>query len=145
VVVVTANGPDGQPVGMAVGSFASVSLDPQLVGFLADRSSTSFPLIQAAGSFCANVLAAHQRELCVRFATRSDDKFTGVTWARSPSGAPLLADTVAWIDCDLHDVIEVGDHKLALGSVRQLGTSSHGVAPLVYLRGEYGEFASVII
>ena len=60
VVVVTAIDDEG-PTGLAVGTFTSVSLDPPLVGFLPAASSTSFPRIRAAGSFCANVLAAGQQ------------------------------------------------------------------------------------
>ncbi|HEY2100013.1 MAG TPA: flavin reductase family protein, partial [Pseudonocardia sp.] len=56
VTVITAIAEDGSPAGMAVGSFTSVSLDPPLVAFLPDRSSTSFPKIRTARSFCVNVL-----------------------------------------------------------------------------------------
>ena len=46
---------DGRPVGMVVGSFTSISLDPPLVAFLPDRKSTTWAAIQAAGRFCVNV------------------------------------------------------------------------------------------
>ena len=70
VVVVTAMHEEGGPVGMAVGSFTSVSLDPPLVAFLPDRSSTSFPKIRDAGSFCINVLANDQEHVCRAWAAR---------------------------------------------------------------------------
>ena len=70
VTVVTAVDADGQPAGMAVGSFTSVSLDPPLVAFLPDKSSTSFPRIRRASSFCVNVLSAEQENVCRAFAAK---------------------------------------------------------------------------
>ena len=67
VTVITAGAPDG-PVGLAVGSFASVSLDPPMVGFFPDRGSSSWPKIEASGHFCVNVLAEAQEDVCRRFA-----------------------------------------------------------------------------
>ena len=67
VTVVTATN-DGVPVGLAVGSFASVSLDPPLVAFFPDKSSSSWPKIELAGSFCVNILAEDQEDVCRRFA-----------------------------------------------------------------------------
>ena len=137
VAVITAIDAACCPVGMAVGSFTSVSLDPPLVGFLPDRSSTSFPRIRTAASFCVNVLAANQRELCQRFASRGGDKFAGLDWAPAPSGAPRLAGVAAWIDCDLVSVSEAGDHYFVLGRVRTLDAHAEA-APLVFHRGGYG-------
>lgn len=140
VVVVTAMHPDAGPVGMAVGSFTSVSLDPPLVAFLPDRASTSFPKIRAAGSFCINVLADDQEHVCRAFAARGGDKYTSTTWQPAGSGAPVLDGVVAWIDCDIDDVLEAGDHYIVLGRVRELdvpGTTS----PLLFFRGGYGGFS----
>jgi flavin reductase (DIM6/NTAB) family NADH-FMN oxidoreductase RutF/aminoglycoside phosphotransferase (APT) family kinase protein len=137
VAVITAIDAAGQPAGMAVGSFTSVSLDPPLVGFLPDRNSTSFPRIRTAASFCVNVLAADQRELCQRFASRGGDKFAGLDWAPAPSGAPHLAGVAAWIDCDLVSVSDAGDHYFVLGQVRELDAHAEA-APLVFHRGGYG-------
>ena len=80
VVVVTAMHEESGPVGMAVGSFTSVSLDPPLVAFLPDRGSTSFPKIRAAGSFCINVLADDQEHVCRTFAARGGNKYGQAAW-----------------------------------------------------------------
>ncbi len=80
VVVVTAMHEESGPVGMAVGSFTSVSLDPPLVAFFPDRSSTSFPKIRDAGSFCINVLAEDQEHVCRAFAARGGDKYGSAAW-----------------------------------------------------------------
>src|SRR5581483_7424445 len=96
VVVITAVEDGGAPCGMAVGSFTSVSLDPPLVAFLPDKSSTSFPKIRTASSFCVNVLAAEQEDICRAFARSGGDKFAGVAWTPTASGAPKLDGVSAW-------------------------------------------------
>jgi flavin reductase (DIM6/NTAB) family NADH-FMN oxidoreductase RutF len=138
VVIVTAID-DGAPVGMSIGSFTSVSLDPPLIAILPAKTSVSWPRIAAAGAFCVNVLHARQEALCRTFATSGADKFAGVRWRPSPSGAPVLAGTLAWIDCSLEQVVEAGDHYIALGRVRSLDLSAdQATEPLVFFRGGYG-------
>ncbi|WP_448625010.1 flavin reductase [Geodermatophilus sp. URMC 64] len=142
VVAVTAVDPDGQAVGMAVGSFTSVSLDPPLVAFLPDKSSSSFPKIRSAGAFCINVLADDQEQVCRALAARSPDKFRDIPWQSSPSGAPLIDGVVAWIDCELETVHEAGDHYIAIGRVRHLATGGPDL-PLLFFQGGYGRFAQL--
>src|SRR5262245_17473801 len=81
----------GQRVGLAVGSFFSISLDPPLIGFCAGHSSSSWPSIREAGRFCVNVLAHDQEDECRVFASKAPDKFEGLGYKGAPfSGAPLL-------------------------------------------------------
>ncbi|MET0903599.1 MAG: flavin reductase family protein [Acidimicrobiales bacterium] len=139
VTVITSAGSDG-PVGLAVGSFVSVSLEPPLVGFLPTKASTSWPQIEATGHFCVNVLAEAQEDVCRRFATKADDKFRGLGWRTAGSGAPILDGILAWIDCDIASVTDAGDHYFVLGRVRDLAVAHDG-APLLFFRGGYGRFA----
>jgi flavin reductase (DIM6/NTAB) family NADH-FMN oxidoreductase RutF len=139
-VTVITGATDGEPVGMAVGSFSSVSLDPPLVGFFPDRSSTSWPKVEVTGSFCVNILGEEQEDVCRRFAMKGEDKFAGLGWSATPSGSPLLDGVIAWIDCDIESVTDAGDHVLVLGRVRDLGIEHDG-PPLVFFRGGYGRFA----
>lgn len=140
VVVVTAIDEDGEPAGMTLGSFTSVSLDPPLIGFLPTRGSRTFSRLRAAKSFCVNVLAADQEWLCRRFASSAaEDKFAGVDWFESPSGAPVLHDVVAWIDCTLAGIAEAGDHYFVLGDVTDLRVV-RPVQPLLFFQGGYGRF-----
>jgi flavin reductase (DIM6/NTAB) family NADH-FMN oxidoreductase RutF/DNA-binding IclR family transcriptional regulator len=138
VAVVTARQHDGTPVGMVVGTFTSVSLDPPLVGFLPDRSSTSWPLIRAAGRFCVNVLSADQEQVCRAFVTKAADRFELHTVADAGSGSPLLGGTALWVDCDIESVIEAGDHDVVIGRVRDLGVPETAGLPLLFVRGGYG-------
>lgn len=137
VVVVTGVREDGTPAGMAVGSFTSISLDPQLVGFYPANSSTSWPPIRRDGRFCVNVLAQGQTELAARFARRGGDKFEGLEFKTAEySGGAILPGVVAWIDCQLEREIELGDHSLVVGQVIDLcvAQSEH---PMVFSRGSY--------
>lgn len=134
VAVVTAVS-DGAPIGMTVGSFTSASLDPPLVSFFAGKCSTTWPGIQAAGRFCVNILSAHQPQLATDFAARDSDRFAGLAWSPSPLGSPLLDGVLAWLDCELYSVHELGDHVAVAGLVH----SVHAVGdarPLVFFRGE---------
>lgn len=138
VSVVTSISPEGTPIGMAVGSFSSVSLDPPLVAFMPDRSSTTWPKIQARGSFCVNVLAADQEAVCRAFAGKGD-KFSGLDWLPAATGSPILRGAVAWVDCDIEHVFEAGDHFIVIGRVRNLDIAKPEL-PLLFFRGGYGSF-----
>ena len=137
VTVVTAVS-GGEPVGMTCQSFSSVSLDPPLVLFVPARTSRAWPLMQRAGKFCVNFLAADQAELSNTMASRGVDKFAGIDWQPSPeTGSPLLAGAAGYVDCTIHAVHEAGDHYVVIGRVVDLG---EGVAddPLLFFRGRYG-------
>ncbi|BCF86378.1 monooxygenase (plasmid) [Rhodococcus qingshengii] len=134
---------DGGPVGLVVGTFTSVSLDPPLVGFLPAATSTSFPRVQAAGSFCANVLTFEQQDICRTFAASGGDKFAGLSWSPSPiTGSPVLDGVAAWIDCTITALHEAGDHLIVIGAVKDVGVADSSAVPvpssLVFYRGGYG-------
>ena len=131
---------DGEPVGLTCQSFSSVSLDPPLVLFVAAKSAHSWPRIRAAGLFSANVLAEDQEALSRRFALRGIDKFAGVGWTSGPSGAPLLDDCLAYVDCEIAAVHDAGDHEIVVGRVLELAVTREA-APLLFFRGGYGKFA----
>jgi 3-hydroxy-9,10-secoandrosta-1,3,5(10)-triene-9,17-dione monooxygenase reductase component len=139
VVVVTALGPDGGPVGLAIGSFTSVSLDPPLVAFLPAKSSTSWPRMSGSTAFCVNVLGHQHADLGRRFAASGGDKFAGLDWSMSPSGCPVLPDVPAWIDCESYSVTDAGDHWIVLGRVTALAADPGAGVPLVFYRGAYGQ------
>ena len=141
VVAITTLDPDGEPIGMIVGSFTSVSLDPPLVAFLADKGSSTQARIRAAGRFCANVLAFDQEALCRKIAARIPRKFDEVAWEPSPRENPVLGGVVAWIDCAVDQVVELGDHYLIVGAVKELHAVSDKT-PLLFLRGTYGDYFS---
>lgn len=136
VVVVTGGNPS-HPSGLVCGSFMSVSLEPPLVVVSPAKTSTSWPAIEAGGTFCANVLADGQENLARRFARSGGDKFTGVDWRPAPAtGSPLLDGVAAWIDCRIYQRVDAGDHLLVLGEVLELSVQADAGA-LVFHRGGY--------
>jgi 3-hydroxy-9,10-secoandrosta-1,3,5(10)-triene-9,17-dione monooxygenase reductase component len=137
VTVVTALS-DGRPVGMTCQAFASVSLDPPLVLFVPARTSRTWPVIERAGRFCVNLLAADQRALSDVMAGRGPDKFAGLDWTPSAAtGSPVFPGTLGHVDCAVHAVHEAGDHHVVIGRVLDL-VSTEADRPLLYFRGGYG-------
>lgn len=141
VVAITAMCPDGKPAGMVIGSFTSVSLDPPLVGFLPQKTSTSWPRIRQAGAFCVNILGYDQQDLGRRLAVSGGDKFAELEWDLTPEGNPVLPSVPAWIDCRVHRVDDAGDHWIVLGRVTALSARNEGAGPLVFYRGAYARLA----
>lgn len=140
VVVVTALDAAGTAIGMTVGSFTSVSLDPPLVAFLPDKGSSSWRALRESGDrFCVNVLDADQEDVCRAIATRKTDKFAGIDWHPSPGGNPVVDGAVAWIDCVAEQVHDAGDHQIVVGRVQDLDLGD-GDSPLLFFRGGYGSF-----
>ncbi|MFB7279373.1 flavin reductase family protein [Streptomyces hydrogenans] len=130
------------PTGFACQSFASLSLDPPLVAFMVARTSTTWPRIAAAGTFCVNILGAGQGPLCRAFAVSGADKFAGVEWTPTPvTGTPRLTGTPAWIDCAITAVHTGGDHLIVVGRVEALGTDDTDTEPLLFHRGRFGRFS----
>jgi 3-hydroxy-9,10-secoandrosta-1,3,5(10)-triene-9,17-dione monooxygenase reductase component len=142
VCVVSALDPEGKPVGMVVGTFTSVSLEPPLVGFLPDKKSSSWPLIESAGHFCVNVLASDQQEICRQVAAKGPEKFIGVDFAISEHGLPVIANAIAKIECSIHSITDAGDHYFVLGNVLGLEHTREG-DPMLFYRGRYGGFVAL--
>lgn len=137
VTVITAHH-DGAPVGTAIGSFASVSLDPPQVLFSIGQSSTSWPGIREAGRFCVNILAEDQEDVCRVFASKGD-KFAEIGWKRSGNGSPLLDGVLGYIDCTIDQIVASGDHDIVIGAVTDLDVLHEG-GPLLFFRSGYGRF-----
>lgn len=140
VCVVTALSDTDRPLGLVVGSFTSVSLDPPLVGFLPGKFSRTWPLIEAVGHFCVNVLANDQEALCRQIAAPGPDKFAGIEYTLSGHGLPVLAGATTRIECALHAVQEAGDHWFVLGRVLSLDVLREA-SPMLFCKGRYGGFA----
>jgi 3-hydroxy-9,10-secoandrosta-1,3,5(10)-triene-9,17-dione monooxygenase reductase component len=121
-----------QPVGFTCQSFVSLSLDPPLVALAPSKASTSWPRIRAAGGFCVNVLSDRQEQVCQAFARSGDDKFAGIEWSPGVTGAPVLPQSLAWVECGLEAAYEAGDHELVIGKVRSVSTGQG--TPLLFYR-----------
>ncbi|MFO7858953.1 MAG: flavin reductase family protein [Ectothiorhodospiraceae bacterium] len=135
VTVVTARRGDGEPVGLTVNSFTSVSLEPPLILWCLDHRSPNLEAFRSARAFAVNVLAADQGELSTRFARPVEDKFQGVDWQPDAEGAPVLGGAVARLSCRGYAEYPGGDHVILLGEVVDFADT--GGDPLVYTGGAY--------
>jgi flavin reductase (DIM6/NTAB) family NADH-FMN oxidoreductase RutF len=136
VTVVTARGADGEPVGLTVNAFTSVSLDPLLVLFCIHRMASGHDPVLGAGSFAVNILAWDQEALALRFATGdASERFLGLEVTDGPLGSPLIPGTLAWLQCRIQDVLPGGDHSIVLGEV--VGCNSRNGRPLLFFQGRF--------
>lgn len=142
-VVIATGCVDGAPAGFAAQSFSSVSLDPPLVLLCPAKTSASWPKLRASGSFCINILAAHQKPVCDVFARTGIDKFAELRWRPGITGSPILDGVLAYVDCDLHAEHDAGDHTVVLGRVRDVRILDPDGSPLLFFRGAYGHFETL--
>jgi flavin reductase (DIM6/NTAB) family NADH-FMN oxidoreductase RutF len=135
VCVVTSFGPDG-PSGLTANAVASLSLDPPLMIVCFDRTARTLPAVEHSRRFAIQVLAHEQEEAAARFASKEpeQEKFAGLDWSEQ-AGAPVLAGCLAWLVCDLEELVPGGDHVIGIGEAISLGASDG--EPLVFFRGSY--------
>ena len=140
VTIVTATGPDG-PAGATANAVCSLSIDPMLMLACLDRGSRTLLAVQAANRFGVNVLHAGQEEIARGFATKAPvaEKWSGIDWEER-DGVPAIDGALAFVACELRDVIAGGDHVIVTGAVSGLETTSGD--PLVFHGGEYKPLGS---
>jgi flavin reductase (DIM6/NTAB) family NADH-FMN oxidoreductase RutF len=137
VTVVTVRNGDTDH-GMTASAFCSLSLDPPLVLVCIDRTTRMHELLQHVEHFAVSLLASDQEMISRRFAEPPDDtRFDGLGFTRAASGAPLLTDALAHLECVLEDRYSGGDHSIIVGRV--VGAAAGDARPLLYYRGGYAE------
>lgn len=135
---------DGEPYGMTVASFASLSLNPPLVLVCIEKNVRTHEALTAAQKFGVSILSATQADLSGRFASKKiDDKFAGVAVTRGAElGVPLLDGAICAIECRVHSELPGGDHTIFVGEVMSVRTHGEAVeAPLLYFRSGYHRLA----
>ena len=130
VAVVTAADDHQSPYGLAVNSFASVSMEPPLVLWCLRRASSLFDKFASASKFGVNVLASHQLALAGKFSAKVEDRFSGVTYEFGVHGCPILPGVAATLECDTVAQYIAGDHLIFIGEVR--ACSDTGATPLIF-------------
>lgn len=128
---------EGHDYGLTVASFASLSLHPPLVLVCVGKHAKSHDAIAASQKFGVSILAAEQADISGRFASRSDDKFSGLDIRRGELGIPLIGGALTTLECRLHQQYIGGDHSIFIGEVVDVQTGE-GI-PLVYFRSAYRE------
>lgn len=130
---------NGEPRGVTVSSFASVSADPPTVLICINREARSYLFISSSKIFCVNFLAGDQRHLAERFAGKlRENQFEGIGYHIDVSGAPVLDGTVGHLDCAVVEEHAVESHSIFIGRV--IASSSRGGSPLGYFNGAFHDF-----
>jgi flavin reductase (DIM6/NTAB) family NADH-FMN oxidoreductase RutF len=139
VAIVTTRTPDGRVCGLTANAFTSLSLDPLLVLVCIEKNADTHDCVREAGTFAVNILGSDGETLARRFAAwEVDRKFDGLAHHPEQTGAPVLDEALAWVDCRLVAQHDGGDHTIFVGEVLA-GDAGTGT-PLLYYRGGYGRF-----
>ena len=137
VTVVTArDAATGLRFGLTANSFNSVSLTPPLVLWSLSRHAGSMPTFAQGSHYAIHILAAEQRELAERFATKDVDRFAGLQLSEGAGGAPILDGAMAVFECFNRSRYEEGDHVIFVGEVERC-RRREGAQPLIYHGGRY--------
>jgi flavin reductase (DIM6/NTAB) family NADH-FMN oxidoreductase RutF len=140
VTVVTSRWQD-QDWGMTCNSFSSVSLQPRLVLWSIRREASSYEAFTQSGGFTVNVLSHAQQPLARQFATGSlEQRFAGVPVERLASERVRLPGAAAWFECELHQLVEAGDHTIVIGRV--LDYASQDTPALSFWRSHFDSFGA---
>lgn len=130
---------EGQPRGITLNAFSSVSADPPMLLICVNREARSYLYISTSRIFCVNLLSAGQQELAERFSGKvRDEQFEGVPFDTDVTGAPVLLDTIGHFDCQVAEEHHVASHSIFVGRV--VGCTARTGTPLGYFNGGYHDF-----
>lgn len=138
VTVVTAIKPSGEAAGVTANSFTSVSLDPPLVLWCLQNSSTSLAAFTKGRRFSVNMLAAHQTRTAMQFSGKAPAKFPNMPRLDPDGPPPRLVGCLCRLDCVAVDVYPAGDHRIIVGRV--VGIEQGSGEPLCFHGGRFGRF-----
>ena len=136
VTIITARASDGSLVGLTANSFNSVSLTPPLVLWSLSKAAGSMPVFSQGSHYAINILAADQKALAQRFATRDIDRFAGIPYRIGAGGAPVLEGAAAVFECANRSQYDEGDHVIFVGEVERC-CRLDGAQPLIFHGGRY--------
>ncbi|HET7814824.1 MAG TPA: flavin reductase family protein [Candidatus Baltobacteraceae bacterium] len=130
---------DGEPRGVTVNAFASVSADPPMVLICINREARSYLYISTSKIFCVNILSGDQRALAERFSGKLREKqFEGVGYRTDATGAAVLDGVVGHLDCEVTEEHHAGTHSIFIGRV--ISGDSRPGSPLGYYDGAFHDF-----
>lgn len=125
--------------GLTVSAFASISPSPPLIMVMIDHLHSAYPLIESEGAtFAVNILGEDQAELSNRFAwVKDEDRFLEGQWGTAVTGAPILEDALAWLDCTIYASLPAGTHTIYVGEVQASQVPRPDERPLIYWNRDY--------
>ena len=138
VTVVTTRTPE-KVYGLTATAFSSLTVDPPEVFVSIARKTVTHPLVEQSGIFCVNFLTPAMQHVSDRFAGRfpNEERFAGLSYHFETTGAPVLDDALAFLDCRVEKALDAGDHTIFIGSVVASGVQKPGQFPLLYFQGRY--------
>ena len=140
VAVATLLSESGQPKGMTISSFNSVSMEPPLILWSIGLEAACFADFRQADKFAINILSAEQTDISQQFASAQEDRFAGLEWQLSDFGLPLIHGTTASLECTVWNRYAGGDHEIIVGEVHHL--TQQDKTPLLYGLGQLTSFPS---
>lgn len=141
VVIVTTT-QEGQPYGLAVNAFSSVSLDPPMVLVCINSTSSTYPRFFTSRWFGISILASDQAGVAGRFAKSGGDKFAGLDWTPGPNGQPLISGASAHFELETITMLPAGSHTIIVGRI--LVADSVDKAPLIYSDGGFFDGGALV-
>lgn len=137
VTVVTTRDANGEPAGLTVNSFSSLSLDPPLALFSIGKSADTCAAFEAGNGFVIHVLAGDQVDMSSQFSIKEIDRFEGVEWSPGLDDLPLIAGTLATFECSREHTYDGGDHLILVGRIERLTVADRTRPALGYFRSRY--------
>jgi len=131
---------DGVAEGMAASSFISVSLDPALVAVCVANTSTTWPKLAGLQRLGLSVLAGDHAPIARALASKTGDRFSGVDWMATDSGAVFVHGATLWLECAPYKRIEAGDHEIVVLQIVSLAAYPD-VTPMIFHRSGFRELA----
>ena len=135
---------DGTPVGFAASTFVPVSLDPPLVAFCVQNTSTTWPRLAGRPRIGVSVLGESHEAAVRSLASKTGDRFAGLTLHTTEEGAVFLDGASAWLECTVEQEVPAGDHAVVLMRVHGLRASPE-VAPLVFHGSTFRALLPVVV
>lgn len=127
---------DGLPVGLTASSFVAVSLEPPLIAFCVQHTSTTWPRLVTADRIGVSVMGEGHDTVARSLAVRSADRFGDVSYDVSDHGAVFIAGSAARFDASIHQQVVAGDHTIVLLRINTL-TVQPDVNPIVFHRSQF--------
>lgn len=125
--------------GLTVSAFASVSAEPPMIMVIIENRHMAYSMLQEPDAvFAVNILGEEQSELSNRFAwVKDEDRFAMGSWSTATTGAPILTDALAWLDCNIHARYPAGSHTIYVGLVEASNVPKLEAPPLIYWNRGY--------
>jgi flavin reductase (DIM6/NTAB) family NADH-FMN oxidoreductase RutF len=140
IVIATVLDSEGEPHGITINSFTSVSLAPPLILLCLDHKTRVLEHFQPGKHFGINVLNEFQREISDHFASHKRERFNGVEWKPGGTGVPMLPHGLAFLECRVRNSVPAGDHDIVIGEVLEARVEEG--KPLIYFAGSYRKLES---